>query len=72
MLLNHSATVPECWKSRKNKAKIVACPVQHQVALVERKVAGLSLEEDFASFRSILVGWYSIIVMWQLAIDGVY
>ena len=58
--------------------------MQHQVTLVESKVAGLSLKEDIASFPSlfrvkiglchvpILVCWYSIIVMWQLAIDGIY
>ena len=84
MLLYRSATVPGRWKGWKYKVRSVACQVQHQVALVERKVAGSSLKEDVTSFPSlfrvkidlfhvpILVCWYSIIAMWQLAIDGVY
>ena len=84
VLLYHSATVPGRWKGQKNKARSVACQVKHQVALVERKVVGSSQEEDVASFPSsfrikidlcrvpILVCWYSIIVMWQLSIDGIY
>ena len=84
MLLYHSATVPGRWKGQTNEARSVACQVQHQVALVKRKVTGLRLEEEVASFPSlflvkidlchvpILVCWYSIIVLWQLVIDGVY
>ena len=68
-------------EKRSKKSRL---PSEATSLTVERKVAGSSLEEDVASFPSLfrvkidlyhvpnLACWYSIIVMWQLAIDGLY